>query len=386
MNSRKGKTSHPVWEYIWYALVTIGILAIGVVLALGWGLLMAFRLSRRFLRGVAWGGLAVVLVVAAIAGYFFYQYYGPVDLGDRVVQVIIKPGDTFAAVVDQLSTQGIIRNKTAVRYPAVWRHIDTRLVPGRYDFTGRVSAGDVLMKLDLGDIVKIKLTVYEGAPIWKVASAMQKLLELDSAEVMRLNRDSAFLARNSLPHLEGYLYPETYIIPWGTPTEQVIEEMVQMYHRQTDSIWPAQLPNGLTRAQAMVLASIIQAETKLDAEKPKVGSVYHNRLRLKMRLDADPTVIYGLGGLGRPLLKRDLQIETPYNTYMRYGLPPTPINSPGLAAIRAALYPDTSAYLYFVADGTGGHRFSRTNDEHNRARYEIRKARARQQALQSSGG
>jgi len=132
----------------------------------------------------------------------------------------------------------------------------------------------------------------------------------------------------------------------------------------------------LNRAEALVLASIVEAEALLDEEKPRIASVYHNRLRRNMRLDADPTVIYGLGGLDRPLWRKDLRKDTPYNTYRRKGLPPTPINSPGVAAIRAVLSPETTDVLYFVADGTGGHRFSRTNAEHNRARQEIKRQQA----------
>jgi UPF0755 protein len=121
-----------------------------------------------------------------------------------------------------------------------------------------------------------------------------------------------------------------------------------------------------------VLASIVEAEARLTEEMPIIASVYHNRLRKGWRLDADPTVIYGLGGLDRPLYRSDLRQDGPYNTYRRKGLPPTPINSPGLAAIKAVLKPYDTDFMFFVADGSGGHRFSETNDEHNRARYEIR--------------
>jgi UPF0755 protein len=147
-----------------------------------------------------------------------------------------------------------------------------------------------------------------------------------------------------------------------------------MFRRQVDSVWPDSICNGLSREEIVVLASIIEAEALLDSEKPAIASVYHNRLGRKMKLDADPTVIYGLGGLDRPLNRRDIERDTPYNTYRRRGLPPTPINSPGLAAIRAALYPAETEYLFFVADGTGGHRFSKTNAEHNQARREIRRS------------
>jgi UPF0755 protein len=145
-----------------------------------------------------------------------------------------------------------------------------------------------------------------------------------------------------------------------------------MYQTKTDSVWQRTLTNGLNQYQSLILASIIEAETPLASERSRVASVYLNRLRIGMTLDADPTVIYGLGGLERPLLLKDLDSVTLYNTYRTAGLPPTPINSPGLASIMAALNPDGSDYLYFVADGSGGHIFSRTNEEHNMARRRAR--------------
>ncbi|MBN1213368.1 MAG: endolytic transglycosylase MltG, partial [candidate division Zixibacteria bacterium] len=244
----------------------------------------------------------------------------------------------------------------------------------RYDFTGKNSCRKVLDRLERGDFLKVRLTIYEGSPIWKVASLLKERLDLDSAELIALNTDSAFLAGLNLPGLEGYLYPETYFIPWGMKLGDVVEEMTAMYHAQTDTVWTESTYNNLTREEVIVLASIVEAETMLDEEKSKVASVYHNRIKKGMKLDADPTVIYGLGGLDRPLMKKDLQKDTPYNTYRKKGLPPTPINSPDLASIRATLYPDSSEFYFFVADGTGRHRFSRTNHEHNKARQEIKQA------------
>jgi len=315
--------------------------------------------------------IAIVFII--IVGYLTFAYLYPVDIGERVVSVIIEPGDGFHLVGYKLLDKGVVNSKTMLFYPAKLRDIDKKLVPGRYDFTGKNSCRTVLDKLERGDFVRIRLTIYEGAPIWRVASMLQVKLNLDSATLMAFNTDSAFLERLDLPYLEGYLYPETYFIPWGTKLEDVVGEMVAMFHSQTDTLWPENIYNKLSREEVVILASIVEAETALDEEKPQVASVYQNRLKKRMKLDADPTVIYGLGGLDRPLWKKDLRKDTPYNTYRNKGLPPTPINSPGLRAIRAVLYPDSTGYYYFVADGTGGHRFSRTNSEHNRARREIKK-------------
>lgn len=316
---------------------------------------------------------AVILAILGVSGWF-YLYAYPVDLGDRTVSVIIREGDGFSGIADTLVAEDAVRSRLALTIPARWRDIDKKLVPGRYDFTGSVSAKSILDKFEAGDFLKIKLTVYEGAPIWKVASIMAQRLEVDSARVMALNDDTSFCFKLGVPYLEGYLFPETYFIPWGTPVETVISDMVAMFKAKTNGIWPDSIPNGLTREEVIVLASIVEAEAYLDKEKPTIASVYHNRLRRRMRLDADPTVIYGLGGLDRPLYKRDLRQDTPYNTYRRRGLPPTPINSPGLLAIEATLRPESTEYLFFVADGSGGHRFSKTNAEHNRARYEIKQS------------
>lgn len=316
--------------------------------------------------------LPILIVILLVPGYFLASYLWPVGLGDKTVSVIVKPGDSFQRIGDRLLEQKVVKSRAMLFVPARWRGIDKKLIPGRYDFAGTNSCRSVLDKLENGDFVVVKLTVYEGAPIWKVASILSQRLEMDSAEVVALNSDSTFLDTLGVPCLEGYLFPETYFIPWGTGVRRVISDMVAMHRQQTSDIWPEDIINGLSPDEIIVMASIVEAEALVDDEKPKIASVYHNRIRKKMKLDADPTVIYGLGGLDRPLSRRDLRQDTPYNTYVRRGLPPTPINSPGLSAIKAALYPDTTDYLFFVADGTGRHRFSRTNAEHNRARFEIK--------------
>lgn len=320
--------------------------------------------------------VAVIGVPTIAAAYLLYLYAYPSDLGDQTVSIIIEPGDSFVSVADRIVGQGVVRSRALLMYPARWREIDKKLVPGRYDFTGRNSCRSVLNKLETGDFLRVRVTVYEGATIWTVASRVAKDMPIDSAAFQSLNTDSAFCDSMGVPCLEGYLWPDTYIFPWGISAEAVARQMVTTFRARTDSLWPDTIPNGLSREGLVILASIVEAEAKLDEEKPIIASVYHNRLRRKWRLDADPTVIYGLGGLDRPLWRRDLRKDTPYNTYKRKGLPPTPINSPGLAAIHAALAPAETEYFFFVADGSGGHRFSKTNAEHNRARHEIERDRA----------
>lgn len=301
-----------------------------------------------------------------------YSYYHDVDLGKRTVTIIIEEGASFHSVADELISAGVVDSRLVLKYAARWTKVDRKLTPGRYDFTGRNSCSSVLIKLREAGVYRIKVTIPEGASIWKVAAILASAMDIDSSHVMDLSTDSVFLQSLGLPYLEGYLFPETYFFPWGTRARAAITEMVAMYHTMTENIWPQTLPFDMTQHDIIKLASVIEAETSIDSERVIVASVYSNRLRNNMKLDADPTVIYGLGGLDRPLYIRDLKIDNPYNTYLHKGLPPTPINSPGLASIKAALAPAETEYLYFVADNTGGHRFSRSNAEHNRARREIK--------------
>jgi UPF0755 protein len=367
MNDRKRNPKISLWEYPAYALVSLALLAVGgTVVAMVW-------IGQVFWKNKSLGVIAVIaLILALVAAWSAYTYYHTTDLGDRLVSIIIKPGDTFEDVAARIVGQGVVTSRLMLSLPARYYAIDERLSPGRYDFTGRNSCRSVLDKLARADFLRIRVTIPEGVPVWKAASILKARMEYDSAAVIGLARDASFLRTLNVPSLEGYLFPETYIFPWGTAPESVLTQMVQLFHERTDTIWPDTLPLGLSRHDIIKLASIIEAETRLETERARIASVYLNRLKLKMKLDADPTVIYGLGGAGHRLTRADLKTETPYNTYRLRGLPPTPINSPGLNSIKAALNPEATGFLYFVADGTGGHYFSRTNEEHNKARRRFR--------------
>ena len=349
-------------------MVTLFLLAVGVLLfvagVFSW-------VVRKMFRARAYLILLAVLCVL-IGAWVGYSFYHDVELGERTVTIIIEEGASFQSVADELIAAGVIDSRLVFKYAARWKKVDRKLTPGRYDFTGRNSCRSVLTKLGEADVFRIKVTIPEGAPIWKVAAILASALDIDSSRVVDLASDDDFIQTLDLPCLEGYLFPETYFFPWGTRAEAALTEMVTMHGTMTESIWPQSLPLDLTREEIIKLASIVEAETSVDSERVIVASVYSNRLRIKMKLDADPTVIYGLGGLDRPLYIRDLKKDSPYNTYLHKGLPPTPINSPGLAAIKAAIKPAETEYLYFVADNAGGHRFSRTNAEHNQARREIK--------------
>lgn len=362
------------WEYMWYFFVTVFLLSVGallIALALLRKVVEAFRRPLLSFRNILLFALAGGL---AMVGLVYLEYTATNDLGARQVEVVVQPGDRFAKVAHQLAEQGVVNSELLLRYPARLLRVDTRLIPGTYVFTGENSARSVLDKLSRGDVLQVRLTVPEGIPIWRTASILAADLELDSASLVQLNTDKPFLDSLNIPHLEGYLFPETYKFAPGVDLRTVVREMVRMFHEKTDTIWQVPTTTGLSKAETVILASIVEAETPLTEEKPVVASVYANRLKLGMSLDADPTIIYGMGGLDRPLLRVDLDTVTQYNTYRTAGLPPTPINSPGLSALSAAAHPANTGYLFFVANGTGSgaHIFSYTNEQHNTARKQAR--------------
>jgi len=373
MSYPKRKSSGRLWEYGWYLVVTFGLLLVGGILVTATA---AAQLVKKMRKSIT-TGLTVILVLAAVA-IAWWTYVGDSELPEeQTVTVMIESGDGFSTISDRLAAGGVIRFESALKLAARLRGVDRQLVPGRYDFTGCNSVRSVLDRLGAGDFLRIKVTLPEGTTIWGTASILARRLELDSAAIVALDTDPSFLTEIHRPCLEGYLFPETYHLPWGISEREAAATLVQMFDRQTRSIWKDSISGGFSRYEIVKLASIIEAETSRDEERPLVASVYRNRLRDNWRLDADPTVIYGLGGLNRPLYVKDLRRDTPYNTYMRKGLPPTPINSPGLASILAALHPEESDYFFFVADETGGHYFSRTNAEHERAKRRIRNNSAR---------
>lgn len=369
------------WEYMWYFFVTVFLLSAGAIV-------VALFLLRSFVEAFRRPVLSLRnIVLFAVAGGFmmialvYFEYTRTRDLGARQVAVVVQPGDRFAKVAHQLAAEGVVDSELMLRYPARLLKIDTRLIPGTYVFTGENSAQSVLDKLARGDVLMVRVTIPEGLPIWRTASVLSNELNLDSAALVALNTDRPFLDSVNLPYLEGYLFPETYQFAPGVDLRTVVRAMVTMFHDKTDTLFQEPAATGLSKEETIILASIVESETPLTEEKPIVASVYANRLRIGMSLDADPTIIYGMGGLDRPLLRVDLDTTTRYNTYRTAGLPPTPINSPGLTAIAAATRPADTGYLFFVADGsgTGAHIFSFTNEEHNSARLRARMTERRLQ-------
>jgi UPF0755 protein len=313
---------------------------------------------RRLLAGSL--ALVVLAVLALGGGWWLLERYldAPGPLAEE--QVIDFPrGSGLARIATRLEAAGVIEDARLFRVATRVVGRDRRLRAGEFRIPARVSPRGVLDILESGQIVLHALTIPEGLSTVEALTVVERhpVLVGDMPE--------------PLPG-EGELLPETYMFARGTTRAEIIERMRGDMARLLAELW-ANRQEGLPLSspeEALILASVIEKETAVPEEYRLVAGVFVNRLRRGMLLQTDPTVIYavtrGAGPLGRQLLRRDLEIDDPYNTYRYAGLPPGPIANPGRGALEAALDPADTDYLYFVADGTGGHAFARTLDEHNR--------------------
>ena len=315
------------------------------------------------------GGAAAVFSLAALWLLFLIYAPGP-HASPRLVY--FAPGANFVQIARQLDEAGVLRSERLFRRGLLWLGLARSLRAGEYRIPARVNMVALTRFLLNGQPVLYPVRVIEGQTSEQIVAAL------------RANP----LLRGALEAIppEGSLLPETYLVARDTPRQEVVARMQQAMQEAVDEIWRARPPDlPLRNAQELViLASIIEKETGQKGERALVSAVFFNRLRRNMRLQSDPTVIYGLvggkGALGRPLRQSELNRRTPYNTYRFGGLPPTPIANPGLASLRAAAAPAAENYLYFVADGSGGHMFAATLAEHNRNVANWRKWQRKQKA------
>ena len=362
------------YEYVLYWLVTavVLILAIPVLLFKFAGFLInSMRAPFKSIRNLV-GFLLIILILAA--GITAYEIFVPYDIGKATQSVMFEEGDSFAGLMNDLEKNGILRGRYLFRLIAINRGIDKIVIPGRYDFSGRISMYYILRKLAEHDIATLLLTIPEGLSIFKVAGLFSRNMGIDSVAFVTRATDTSFSrAKYGVNGLPGYLFPDTYRFFYGIKIDGIFDVLVGEFNRRTAGLFDSLPPGLFSREQVLTLASIIEAEAVKNDEMPLISSVYHNRLQRKMLLQADPTVLYAMGGAYKPLRYIDLKFDSPFNTYLHKGLPPAPINSPGIEAIRAAIHPEKTDYLYFVADGKGRHIFSRTLNEHNHAKYKVKR-------------
>jgi len=245
---------------------------------------------------------------------------------------------------------------------------ESKLHPGEYDIKPGMTASDILEKLVKGERIVHKLVIPEGFTFKQIAEAIEKTGIAPATQVQTYFRDPQLLQSLGFPalSLEGFLFPATYEYDRMTTVDELLKKMIQAFKLNFDSSLREQtLAQGWSIPQTVTLASIIEKETGQAAERPLISSVFHNRLHMNMPLQSDPTVIYGLPNFDGNIRKADLSNPHPYNTYVHPGLPPGPIASTGKAALKAALSPQETNYLYFVGKGDGTHVFAATLEEHN---------------------
>lgn len=327
----------------------------------------------------ALGTFSVFLVVALFWGWSVYYGPGPAARSNDATIVTLPSGSSVSTIAATLKQSGVIRSIDLFKAAATLTGADRRLRAGEYEVPDKASLSQVLRLLTEGRVIRHFVTIPEG---WSSAQAVDIL-----------NAETVLVGEVEMP-AEGSLWPETYEVLRGETRASVIARMQRAMTDNLASLWSGRSPSTVVTSpeDALILASIVEKETAIANERPRVAAVFSNRIRLGMRLESDPTIIYGITRgrpLGRGIRRSELAADTGYNTYIIPGLPPTPIANPGRDAIAAVLSPPRSDDLFFVADGTGGHAFARTYDEHlaNVARWrEIERRRTGDPALEGASG
>lgn len=336
---------------------------------------MAVKLSN-ILSKLQWIVIAVVFLSVVIIGYMTFftsnHFEKPTPYTFE-----IKDGESFTSVTERLYEQSIIPSKFNFKLAAFIYGTETKIKAARFKIPNDLSYLDLLDLLVNGPAEYLKpIKINDGQTIKWLGAKVKRDVNIDSAAFVNLANNKEFIQSLGLniSTLEGYLFSKKYKVYDNSSPEEVIKIFYKGFTDFfVDSLKQKAKKIGLTVHQALTLASIIKGETNLVSEMPTISAVYHNRLKIGMRLQADPTIQYLFADGWRRITYDDLKIESKYNTYKYLGLPPGPINNPGANAIMAALYPDKNNYLYFVANGKGGHKFSKTYSDHLKNVAQFRK-------------
>jgi peptidoglycan lytic transglycosylase G len=331
-------------------------------------------------------GAVLALLAAFMSALMAYGEFTTLVRAEQPLVIQVRPGETLRHVTRRLGEQGIVGEPALLTLLGILRGDSGNIKAGEYVIQGSISPGELLDYFVAGRARYVSFTVPEGLSLSEIAERLEQR-ELGRAEVfLALTRDPQFIAGLNLPMqqqpatLEGFLFPETYYFQSGVSEASIVTAMVELFRKRAAVLLHDRAAAvDLTPYQALILASMVEKETAVPEERPLIAAVFHNRLRARMRLASDPTVIYGLPDFDGNLRRVDLLTETPYNTYKIRGLPPTPIANPGLDSIRAAVAPAAVDYLFFVAKGDGTHAFSKDYRTHSQAvwKYQVRPHRKR---------
>lgn len=326
----------------------------------------------RVLRSLIGAALGVALVAALGVGLWAREELAALrePAVDEPATLIVARGTGFGALSRRLTEMELVRYPDILRLYAKLNPEVTRLKAGEYALQPGDSVARILEKVHRGEIMQHPVTVPEGYNLREIAPLLEKAGVAEGGDFLAKATDPGYAAALGVtaPTLEGYLFPDTYHFARDVGADAVIRAMVQRFRQRLPADYAARAAAvGLTLHQAVVLASVVEKETGAAGERPLISAVFHNRLRKKMRLQSDPTVIYGIEGYDGNIRKRDLLAATPYNTYRIAGLPAGPIANPGYDALLAVVDPAPVDYLYFVSRNDGTHYFSSTLKQHNQA-------------------
>ena len=295
--------------------------------------------------------------------------------------ITIEKGMSLNSVSNLLLENVIIVNQNIFKLKVITRGLASKIPTGRFLIDGKISDAILIDLIFNKGPIKLKLTIPEGSQSKNLFKDINTLLNTDydfnkyfnSTEILEQYKVDA-------SSLEGYLYPDTYYLYHDSSPEEIIDILLSEFWKKFDeNLQDRANQLGFSVHEVVTLASIIEGEAMLDSERSTISSVYHNRLKINMKLQADPTIQYIIPGPPKTLSNRDLRIKSDYNTYQNYGLPPGPINNPGIASIKAALYPEDTNFLFFVAQGDGSHAFTTNEKDHEEAKriYKINKRKNR---------
>jgi UPF0755 protein len=320
-----------------------------------WGILFAFIL--------------LIVIGAALSLGFAHYLVSPSQTGGPDQIVVVRQGTTLKEVADNLEKTGIISSKTLLLWWCRISGCGNNIKAGEYRLSSNMAPLSILETLTKGTVIARSVTIPEGFSLRQIAEELEKqgLAEKDQFLALATRPDMPRKYGFSSPSLEGFLFPDTYHFSKGQPVAAIIDVMVKRFLEKMEPLTPDIHASGMDLEEIVTIASVVEKETGNEEERPVIASVFLNRLKRGMRLDSDPTVIYGIEDFDGNLTKKDLAQSGPYNTYVIRGLPPGPIASPGEEAIRAVVFPAQTDYLYFVSKNDGSHQFSKTLREHNQA-------------------
>ncbi|MDO9082719.1 MAG: endolytic transglycosylase MltG [Humidesulfovibrio sp.] len=325
------------------------------------------------MRPLLWTLAGFLATLAAALGLGMVYFLGPAEAPGREVVVLIRPGLSLPAIADDLERQGLVKSAHAFIFLARLHKSMGAARAGEFRLSSGWPPQEILRVLTTTGGIQHRVQVREGLPWWAAAKLFEAEGLASREGFAQAAQNATLLQKYGVPgaSAEGFLFPQTYQLTrsFDDGGATAVETMLREFGRQTRTLWPQGLPPEAELRRIVILASLVERETGEASERPRIAGVFANRLRIGMRLQCDPTTIYGLGPNFDGDLKRSHLEDAgnPYNTYAHAGLPPGPICSPGLESLRAAMSPEAHNYVYFVAKGDGSHEFSRTLDEHNRA-------------------